>query len=123
MLFSQRSVSSVRASKKKKKKKNIRGERRRECARWKEKKRKDSRPGSGSHRRKIAKMTPEVAGLMYADVQFFTCIAPPLHSFRRSSSFSGDDTFSPNRRFLNRTSHLHIKTRPMLLYNLLHFPS
>lgn len=41
--------------------------------RKKEPRRRSCRPGLGSHQREIARMTSEVVGLMYADVQFFTC--------------------------------------------------
>ena len=67
MLSSQWSVSSVRASRRKK----VFGKRERACKTERKKTRKGSRPGSGSHRREIARMTPEVAGIMYADVVLY----------------------------------------------------
>lgn len=54
----------------------------------------------GSHRREIARMTSEVAGLMYADVRFFTLLRapPPLHLSATLPLFLVIPFVIPNRR-------------------------
>lgn len=113
MLSSQRSVSSLRASEKK----NIRGER----GRAGEKEKGPSSWFGFSHRREIARMTPEVAGLMYADVEFFTCIAAPLAA--ALSAVHPLFLAVPFVPMLRQRAPTYKDASNILLYNLSHFSS